>query len=141
VRRAQDARAHPAHAQDRQAAEELMQIVERGSGDPLVFIPGLQGRWEYTRRTIDALAEHFRVITFSLCDEPSARAPFDPVRAFDSYGDQAIAALDASGVQSAAICGLSFGGLVALNVASRHADRVRALVLASSPGPGFRLRR
>jgi len=117
-----------------------MHIVQRGTGDPLVFIPGLQGRWEYTSATIDALAAHFRVITFSLCDEPSAGAPFDRERAFDSYGDQVVAALDGAGVRRAIVCGLSFGGLVALNVASRFPERVRALVVASTPGPGWRLR-
>ena len=45
-------------------------IVERGSGPPLVMIPGLQGRWEYQRGTIDALAASFRVITFSLETAP-----------------------------------------------------------------------
>ena len=43
-----------------------MQIVDRGSGPPLVLIPGLQGRWEFQHATVDALAETFRVITFSL---------------------------------------------------------------------------
>lgn len=118
-----------------------MQIVERGHGSPLVFVPGLQGRWEYARLTVDALAEHFRVITFSLCDEPASGAVFDPSRGFDNYGDHVIAALDAVGLRTAAICGLSFGGLVALNAASRFPDRVAALVLASTPGPRWHLRR
>lgn len=118
-----------------------MQLIDKGRGAPLVFIPGLQGRWEYAQITVDALAEHFRVITFSLCDEPTADAPFDGARGFDTYGDHVAAALDAAGVDRAIVCGLSFGGLVALNFASRFLDRVDALVLASTPGPGFRLRR
>ena len=32
-----------------------MRIIDRGSGPPLVLIPGLQGRWEYVRPTVDAL--------------------------------------------------------------------------------------
>src|SRR5438034_219494 len=39
-----------------------MNIVDRGSGPPLVLIPGLQGRWEYQHATVDALAETFRVL-------------------------------------------------------------------------------
>jgi len=31
-------------------------IVERGAGPPLVLIPGVQGRWEYSRGIVDALA-------------------------------------------------------------------------------------
>jgi pimeloyl-ACP methyl ester carboxylesterase len=117
-----------------------MNVVELGAGAPLVVVPGLQGRWEFTRPTVDALAAHFRVITFSLCDEPTAGAAFDRDRAFDSYGDQIAAALDGARLREAAICGISFGGLAALNFASRFGDRVSALVLASTPGPDFRLR-
>ena len=46
-----------------------MQIIDRGTGAPIVMIPGIQGRWEYMRPAIDALAESFRVITFPLCGE------------------------------------------------------------------------
>jgi 3-oxoadipate enol-lactonase/4-carboxymuconolactone decarboxylase len=117
-----------------------MQLVERGRGTPLVFIPGLQGRWEYARITVEALARYFHVITFSLCDEPCADAPFDASRGLDSYADQVAAALDQAGVARAAICGLSFGGLVALRFAASRPERTDALVLASTPGPGYQLR-
>jgi pimeloyl-ACP methyl ester carboxylesterase len=117
-----------------------MKIIELGQGTPLVFIPGLQGRWEYTRVTVDALAKHFRVITFSLADEPTADCEFDADRAFDSYAAQVLAAIDSCGAARAIICGVSFGGLIALRFAARHPDRVTALVLASAPGPGWHLR-
>lgn len=118
-----------------------MQIIERGQGTPLVFIPGLQGRWEFARITVEALARHFRVITASLRDEPTAGAKADRALAMDAYGDHVTAVMDAAGVRRAVVCGLSFGGLVALNIASRFPERVQALVLASTPGPGFHLRR
>jgi 3-oxoadipate enol-lactonase len=117
-----------------------MRFIDQGRGAPFVFIPGLQGRWEYTRITVDALARHFRVLTFSLGDEPTAEFPFDPDGAFDSYADQALAVLDSSAAARAVICGVSFGGLVALRFAARHPERVSALVLASTPGPGWHLR-
>ena len=43
---AEDAGAHPAHAEDRQAAEELacQRIIQRGTGQPIVLVPGIQGR-------------------------------------------------------------------------------------------------
>jgi pimeloyl-ACP methyl ester carboxylesterase len=117
-----------------------MQFVDQGHGTPLVFIPGLQGRWEYTRITVEALARHFRVLTFSLGDEPAADFSFDDNRGFDSYADQVLAVLDSSGTAAAVICGVSFGGLVGLRFAAGHPDRVSALVLASTPGPGWHLR-
>ena len=115
-------------------------IIDRGSGPPIVFVPGLQGRWEYMRRGIDALAEVCRVITFSLCDEPSAGFPFDRRKGIDAFVDQIAAALDERGVPRAAICGLSFGGLIALRFAARHPDRTSSLILVSTPGPGWHLR-
>ena len=50
-------------------AKEAFEIVESGHGAPLVLIPGVQGRWEYSRGIVEALARFYRVITFSLCDE------------------------------------------------------------------------
>ena len=52
-------------------------IVEKGTGDPLVLIPGLQGRWEYVQPAVDALSKMFHVITFSLADEPAAGFAFE----------------------------------------------------------------
>jgi len=118
-----------------------MQVSEWGSGSPLVLIPGIQGRWEYMRPTIEALAASFRVITFPLCGEPDSNRGLDPGKGLDNYVAQVLAALDARGLERAALCGVSFGGLVALRVAACHADRVNALVLASTPAPVWRLRR
>lgn len=116
-------------------------VFERGSGTPLLFIPGLQGRWEYTRSTVEALAAHFRVLTFSLADEPASGFEFDEARAFESYADHVRTVMDAAGVGRAIVCGLSFGGLVALKFAASHAGRTAGLVLASTPGPGWHLRK
>jgi len=117
-----------------------MKIFELGHGTPLVFIPGLQGRWEYTRVTVDALAKHFRVITFSLADEPDAQALFDAESGFDSYSEHVRNVLDTVAVDRAIVCGVSFGGLVALRFAAHVPHRVSALVLASTPGPGWHLK-
>jgi pimeloyl-ACP methyl ester carboxylesterase len=118
-----------------------MKIIERGRGETIVFIQGLHGRWEYASLTVDALAKHFRVITFSLNDEPTADFAFDPQRPFDSYSSQVAAALDAAGCERAVVCGQSFGGLVALRFAATTPSRTIALVLASTPGPGWHLKK
>jgi 3-oxoadipate enol-lactonase len=115
-----------------------MLLIERGHGAPLVFVPGLQGRWEYARPAIDALADSFSVVTFPLRDEPSSGVAASPASGLDFYADQVAAALDATRQARAIVCGLSFGGLVALRLAARSPDRVDALVLASTPGPGWK---
>ena len=118
-----------------------MRIIDRGSGPPLVLVPGLQGRWEYVRPAVDALSQYFRVLSFSLCDEPTAKAAFDPQRGFDNYVDQIRTALDDAGVSRAAICGISFGGAIALRFAAAEPERCDKLILVSTPRPGFNLRR
>jgi len=114
-----------------------MKIVDRGGGTPVVVIPGVQGRWEWMRPAIDALAQRCRVITFSLADEPSCGAPFDVTHGFWNYVEQVRAALDAVGVRQAAICGVSYGGLIAAAFAARYPERASSLVLVSALPPSW----
>jgi pimeloyl-ACP methyl ester carboxylesterase len=118
-----------------------MLTIERGSGEPLIFIPGLQGRWEYLRPAVDALAQSAHVITFPLCDEPTSGAPCNRGDGFDAYAAHIKAILDAKHLERAAICGVSFGGLIALRFAATMPERTTALILASTPGPRFHLKR
>ena len=118
-----------------------MTTIDRGGGPPLVLIPGMQGRWEYMRPAIDALSESCRVLTFPLCGERGCGARFEPALGLDNYAEQVLAALNHAGVERAAICGVSFGGLVAIRFAASHPERTSALVVVSTPGPGHRLRR
>ena len=112
-----------------------MTSVEVGSGPPLVLIPGIHGRWEWMRPAVSALSHHFRVITFSLLGErASGPAPDE----FDAHLDQVNAALDSCGLDAAIVCGVSYGGLVALRFAAVHPGRVTRLVLVSTPSPSWR---
>jgi 3-oxoadipate enol-lactonase len=107
-------------------------IVDTGSGTPIVLIPGLQGRWEWMRPTVDALAKHHRVITFSLCDERTSPFPCNEGKAFENYVEQVGLALDRAGVDKAVIAGVSYGGLIATEFAARRPQRVQGLVLANA---------
>ena len=107
-------------------------IIDRGSGTPIVLIPGLQGRWEWMGPTVDALAKHHRVITFSLCDEPTSGFPCDPAKGFVNFLEQVDLALDRAGVAEAVIAGVSYGGLIASEFAAWRPRRVTRLVLASA---------
>jgi pimeloyl-ACP methyl ester carboxylesterase len=106
-----------------------------GNGPTLVLIPGIQGRWEYARPTVDALAAHFRVVTFSLGG--SSRRGRD---IFNSEVDRLAAVLDTHQIDRAILCGISYGGLVATRFASMHPERTDALIMASTPGPDWHLR-
>ena len=41
-------------------------MLDVGSGPPVVVLPGVQGRWEWMRPAVGALAERCRVLTDSL---------------------------------------------------------------------------
>jgi 3-oxoadipate enol-lactonase len=114
-----------------------MKLVDVGSGPPIVIVPGIQGRWEWIRPAVEALAGRCRVITFSLADEPSCGAAFDEAHGFESYVDQVRDALDQAGVHRAAICGVSYGGLVAAAFAARYPERTAGLLLVSAIPPSW----
>lgn len=106
-------------------------MIDRGSGHPVILIPGLQGRWEWMSPTIDALAERCRLISFSLGPAGSAA---DTIREID-------AALEEAGIERAVICGVSLGGVVALRYALERPQRTCGIVLASTPGPNWEANR
>ena len=114
-------------------------MVDVGAGTPLVLVPGIQGRWEWMEPSVAALARDYRVITASLPGEPGVGTSFDAHADFDVFVRYLDDLLDASGVSSAIICGVSFGGLIALRYAARRSDRVRGLILVSTPGPRWRM--
>ena len=89
----------------------IMDIIDRGSGPPLVLIPGLQGRWEYLRPAVDALVgvlPRAHVLAVRRADLGRASIATQVRR----YVDQVDRARRA-GIDRATICGVSFGGLIA----------------------------
>jgi pimeloyl-ACP methyl ester carboxylesterase len=114
-----------------------MKLFDSGSGLPMVVIPGITGRWEWMSPALSALSRHGRVIGYSLCGEPGSGWPLPRGASFETHLAQLDAVLDATGVTRALVCGVSFGGWVALRYAARRPSRVAALVLSSTPGPRF----
>jgi pimeloyl-ACP methyl ester carboxylesterase len=114
-----------------------VKIVDTGTGPPVVVIPGIQGRWEWMKPGIDALATRCRVVTYSLSDEPSCGGRFDETTGFDCYVEQVREAIDQAGIERATICGVSYGGLVACAFAARYPERTRGLVLVSALPPSW----
>ena len=113
-------------------------MVDRGHGPPVVMIPGVQGRWEWMSPAVDALATRCRVVTGSLAGDRGSLGLLDPARGFASYLDWVDALLDAAGLEQAALCGVSYGGLIAAHFAANRPQRVRSLVLVSTPAPSWK---
>jgi pimeloyl-ACP methyl ester carboxylesterase len=115
-----------------------MRVIDRGTGPVVVLIPGIQGRWEWMAPTIDALAAHCRVVTFSLCDEPTSGFAFDPARGIDNYFDQLEAVLSEARLDEVVLMGISYSGPIAAEFAARHPERVSGLVLVSALPPDWK---
>ena len=119
---------------------------ETGSGAPLLLIhafPVGRAMWEPQVRFF---APHFRVITYDCRGFGRSEAPTSPTAYSQAHSvADAKALLEHLRVAPAAVCGLSMGGNIALNLALGHPGTVRALVLcdtgAGSEDPGgFRAR-
>ena len=111
-------------------------MIVAGHGTPLLLIPGIHGRWEWMRPTVDALARRLRVAAYSLPGEPENVPPF-AARSFDDLVRQALNVMTRAGMRQAAVCGTSYGGLIAAALAARAPDRVSALILVSALPPDF----
>jgi pimeloyl-ACP methyl ester carboxylesterase len=107
-------------------------MVDLGRGEPIVIVPGLQGRWEWKRPAVEALARRHRVIAYSLCDEWRSTFPCDPARGFENYIVQLGAVFERAGLDRATLVGVSYGGLIAAEFAARCPERVSRLVFASA---------
>jgi 3-oxoadipate enol-lactonase len=101
---------------------------EWGQGSPLVIVPGLAGGVELMGPLAQLLGEHFRVISYQLRGEDDCfalRGCFD----LNDLTEDLAEFLDWHCLEMPAILGVSFGGVVALELASRFPGRIAALAL------------
>ncbi len=101
-----------------------------GDGPPIVLLHGLGAALELWEPVVPRL-EGFRVIRL---DHPGSGRSSDP-RALPSVADYAataLGALECLDVDSAAVAGLSFGGMVAQEMAHLAGHRVARLVLVNT---------
>ncbi|HEY2047825.1 MAG TPA: 3-oxoadipate enol-lactonase [Caulobacteraceae bacterium] len=84
------------------------------------------GSWD---RALPHLLAHFRVLRMDARGHGASDAPAGEY-SLDLLAEDAAAVLDAAGAQRAVICGVSLGGMIAMTLALRAPERVRALVPA-----------
>ena len=109
-----------------------------GTGTPLLFISGSGSDLRNKPNQFDApIAEKFDLICY---DQRGLGRTDNPSGNFSmtQYADDAAALLDVLGIEQIDVVGVSFGGMVAQELALRHPHKIKKLVLActSSGGAG-----
>ena len=107
---------------------------------PLLLIMGMGFSSRAWATLPSLLAERFRVITLDNRGTGRSSGTGAVFRVRDMAED-AVAVLDAAGARKAFVFGISMGGMVALELALRHPERVRALALGATFAGWFRSRK
>jgi pimeloyl-ACP methyl ester carboxylesterase len=100
-----------------------------GSGDPLLMVMGLgSSSASWHPALIEQLARSFRVITYDnrgtgLSDKP------DIPYSLEMFANDAVGLLDVLGLDRVHLFGVSMGGMIAQEIALRHALRLQTLTL------------
>ena len=114
-----------------------VEYCERGEGSPLVLIPGLAGGFGLLGPLATVLSRHFRVISYQLRGEGDCFALRRPFELSDLSNDLA-ELVDLLCLEKPTIMGVSFGGILGLDFASRFPHRLGNLVIQ---GVGARFER
>jgi pimeloyl-ACP methyl ester carboxylesterase len=117
--------------------------LEAGSGEETVVLihgsgPGVTSYANW-RLVIPALAENFRVVAPDMVGFGFSDRPEDVKYSLDTWANQAVGLMDTLGIRKAHLVGNSFGGAIALRMATKHPDRVGKLVLMGSMGVPFEI--
>jgi poly(3-hydroxyalkanoate) depolymerase len=107
-----------------------VRVIETGVGEPLLLISGLGCNADMWAPFVEQFRER-RIIRFDMPGTGGSSTPFYPV-SISSLADLATAVLDHCRASWADVVGFSYGGAVAQQLAYKHADRIRRLVLAAT---------
>ncbi len=108
-----------------------------GDGPAIFLTHGFGASSTMWRGQMDAFSDRYRIIAWDMRGHGNTDSPDDPA----DYSEPATLAditaiLDACGVESAVVGGLSLGGYMSLAFNLAHPERTRALMLFDT-GPGY----
>ena len=113
------------------AGELELWVERRGSGPDVLLIAGLGDPAEAWQPQLDALADRYRLTAFDNRGVGRSPLPDEPL-SVATMADDAAAILRALDVPAAHVAGFSMGSAIAQELALRHPQLVRSLVLVST---------
>ena len=114
------------HATD--GARIHYEVTGKSGATPVLMIQGLgasKNAWNLQRI---AMATRFRIISFDNRGAGRSDKPTEPFT-LEQMADDALAVLDAAGIETAHVVGASMGGVISQIVAVKYPHRVRSLTL------------
>ena len=108
-----------------------IEYQEAGSGHPLIFVSGLGGVGRYWEPQLPAFSARYRVITY---DQRGTGGSDRKQRSFsvDQMTAELVGLMDALGIETAHIVGLSTGGAIGQTLAVEHPQRLARMVVVST---------
>lgn len=102
-----------------------------GSGEPLLILNGIFMSCASWKPFVEAFSQHNRLLLLDLVDQGQS-GKVDHEYTQEIQERAVVAFLDHLGLERAHLCGISYGGEVALRVAAHRPARVDKLVLANT---------
>jgi len=100
---------------------------DQGSGMPILLIMGHRYSSRMWYPLVEGLGDRYRLISFD--NQGTGQSGARRRTSIREMTDDALAVLDAAGVESAHVYGVSMGGGIALEFGIRHPERTRSLIL------------
>ena len=112
---------------------------ERGEGRPLLLVMGHRFSSAMWHWALEGLSAQARVVWFDNRGTGQSNTPPGPY-AMRALAEDAFAVMDAAGLKSASVYGVSMGGMIAQEMALAAPDRVDSLILGCTAAryPGAR---
>lgn len=109
-------------------------VIDRGAGDPLVFVHGSGSDLRTWRHQLDAFAERYRTILYSRrYHVPNAPIPAEVADPIQAHVDDLVSLVRRLDAAPAHVVGHSWGGLVALLAVRQEPALFRSMTLIEPP--------
>ncbi|MCB0221162.1 MAG: alpha/beta hydrolase [Chrysiogenetes bacterium] len=106
--------------------------VEKGEGEPVLFLHGFPENWFSWHRQMDALAKYYRVIALDLRGYGQSQVTKDGYDA-NTFASDLYGILDALGIKQVSLVGHDWGALLMWRFVFAHPERCRRVASLNTP--------